>query len=111
MRYRLRQVDFDGQFEYSPVISVRADGDGTAALLISPNPVLDEATVRILAPDAGPAELRLFDAAGRTVWQGTLDLRKGPNETPAPLHDLPPGTYWLQLTTAARSWQAVVVKG
>lgn len=43
--YRLKQVDFDGQFSYSPVVTVQF-GETTARLRVAPSPASDEVTVR-----------------------------------------------------------------
>lgn len=82
--YRLRQVDFSGDFTYSAIVSVRFDEQG--ALVIYPNPVGDR--LRILNAEEG--EYQVFNTVGQTLLRGELG------------HDidvsgLPAGTYFLKV--------------
>lgn len=43
--YRLKQVDFDGAFEYSPVVVVQLDDRTGGAVNVYPNPTIDRAVV------------------------------------------------------------------
>ncbi|MFD1875650.1 discoidin domain-containing protein [Hymenobacter bucti] len=43
--YRLKQLDLDGTFAYSPVVAVQAAATSTAPLRLYPNPTADRATV------------------------------------------------------------------
>jgi rhamnogalacturonan endolyase len=60
--YRLRQVDKDGTFSYSPVRSVFLKG--AAGMALFPNPATTSTTLTGALPGA---EITLFDALGRTV--------------------------------------------
>jgi len=68
--YRLRQVDFDGQFAYSPVVSV-VFGSTDARLRITPVPASDEVTVQFTEPVAESITWEVYDQSGRLVLQGT----------------------------------------
>ncbi len=90
--YRIRQVDLDGQFTFSPVQVL--EFSKAAGSLVYPNPVTDQATVQFNQP-AVVHVLQLFNAAGtvlinRTTAAGTgmiqLDLRT-----------LPAGIYYLRI--------------
>ncbi|GGK59641.1 T9SS type A sorting domain-containing protein [Rufibacter glacialis] len=72
--YRLRQVDFDGQHEYSPVRSVNAQNSQVVSLSLYPNPTQGtEVTWQMqgLAPGE-EATVILTDITGRNVLQRTL---------------------------------------
>ncbi len=67
--YRLRQVDLDGTFSYSPVRSVRiAEVNISVGLSVFPNPTQGAATLT-----GAPAEVpvQVFDALGRAVFATT----------------------------------------
>lgn len=67
-RFRLKQIDYDGAFEYSPEIEVAAEM--TEAFVLEapyPNPARGAARVRFALRDAAPARLALYDALGREV--------------------------------------------
>jgi hypothetical protein len=90
--YRLRQVDFDGQFTYSVTRSVhyRGHDDGVQAF---PNPATDHITFRIKANEKGRCELRLLDTKGRSVRIEQRNVQAGTMDLVLSLADLVPGKY------------------
>ena len=62
--YRLRQVDADGRFSYSPVRSVALSGKAEAGLVLFPNPSHGVATLTGTQPGT---VVTVFDALGRLV--------------------------------------------
>lgn len=67
--YRLRQVDLNGTFSYSPVRTVRIAHDGTSAgLSVCPNPSQGAAT---LTGATAQVPVQVFDALGRAVYATT----------------------------------------
>ncbi|SFH34171.1 hypothetical protein [Pontibacter chinhatensis] len=73
--YRLRQVDFDGKYEYSNVIAVTAP-ETTQALQVQvvPNPCLNgDCQLRIATATAGqPVRVQLKDLSGRVVFEQSM---------------------------------------
>lgn len=64
--YRLRQVDTDGTFTYSPVRVVNRNLAVTTQLVVYPNPAREFVHVQLIGPMA-MEPLQLLDAHGRTV--------------------------------------------
>jgi hypothetical protein len=96
--YRLRQVDTDGTFEYSPVVEVEVAPSAVALLPVAPNPVVGFVNLRYELPEATAVRLQVFDLLGRRV----ATLADG--EKPAGRHEvtwtgsrLAPGTYFVRL--------------
>jgi uncharacterized repeat protein (TIGR01451 family) len=96
--YRLRQVDTDGTFEYSPVVEVEVTPSAVALLPVAPNPVVGFANLRYELPEATAVRLQVFDLLGRRV----ATLADG--EKPAGRHEvswrsagLASGTYFVRL--------------
>ncbi|WP_210488358.1 YDG domain-containing protein [Rufibacter aurantiacus] len=107
--YRLKQVDFDGKFEYSKVIAVKADGKASAlaSLEAYPNPTPGKVYVSS-TEGSGPATVTLFHSSGRAVSQRQMQL-----ETGKPIADLTgqvPGIYYLQVQTNTGKSTIRVVK-
>ncbi len=69
--YRLKQVDFDGQFSYSPVVSVNIGKVG--GIKLSPQPVLDRLTVALEQPTVEAATWQVYDFAGRLLQSGAVE--------------------------------------
>ncbi|MGY6561552.1 MAG: T9SS type A sorting domain-containing protein [Luteibaculaceae bacterium] len=87
--YRLRQVDFDGTFEFSNIIVLRASGS-TDNLKIFPNPASQFITID--RGDTKIGELVIFDASGRRVYAQIF----GDPIVKLDVNFLKPGFYTLQ---------------
>ncbi len=62
--YRLKQVDYDGKFDYSPIVSINLNSNQEKTLLVNPNPFKDEiklSGVRELS------SLKLYDPNGKEI--------------------------------------------
>jgi hypothetical protein len=68
--YRLKQIDFDGQFEYSPIKSVILDGDNGVAAAY-PNPFNDMVTVKLTGTEVRQVKATLTDAMGKVILETT----------------------------------------
>lgn len=105
--YRLRQVDIDGQYSYSPVRAVSFAGatDAAVASLSSyPSPFTstDQAALVLQAPTAGTAQVQLMDLAGRTIANRTVTTVAGISEIAVPsARELAVGTYLVKVTFAS----------
>lgn len=64
--YRLKQVDFDGMFEYSPVLTVVHADNGELALHLYPNPT--NTTLNVLLPYPARGYLSIYNSAGKKVF-------------------------------------------
>ena len=78
--YRLQQVDFDGQFSYSPVVSVNFGQTG--GLHLAPQPVLDQLTVTLEQAVEQDTQWQVYDFAGRLLQSGTLEAESTNFEIP-----------------------------
>ncbi len=99
--YRLKQVDRDGTFAYSPVRTVLFDKTQTAvafSIYPNPNPAGASAMLDLTALPAGQYRLSLLDAVGRQVgeFEAAGGLTRGLD-----VRKLATGTYLLRLTGTA----------
>ena len=68
LAYRLKQVDTDGTFEYTPTVEVGRSLPERMALLGNyPNPFRASTTLRYALPEGGPVTLTVYDVLGRRV--------------------------------------------
>ena len=66
--YRLRQVDFDGSFAYSPVVSVQIPVASQANLFPNyPNPFNPTTALSFTLPVPGTVKLSVYDTTGRLI--------------------------------------------
>ncbi|MEM1127285.1 MAG: cohesin domain-containing protein [Bacteroidota bacterium] len=95
-RFRLKQIDFDGSFEYHPVVEVTIDVPGTHLLSDAyPNPFNPATTFTLTLAQQQTVRISVFDTLGREVQR----LHNGPltaNQAHRFFFDasaLPSGTY------------------
>jgi hypothetical protein len=102
--YRLKQVDFDGRFTYSPVVTVRVDGGGS--LTLAPNPA--KRRLNIYVPDAASeAQIEVYNLLGKAVRP--LIQRNGAMYELVLPADLPAGQYLVRVTQGAQRFVEMVV--
>jgi hypothetical protein len=100
--YRLRQVDVDGAFEYSPVVEVAMTPSSLALLPSAPNPFRQSTVLRYEIPEPSVVRLQVFDAVGRHV--ATLadgEQSAGRHELTFDGSRLASGTYFVRLEVGA----------
>jgi subtilisin-like proprotein convertase family protein len=95
--YRLKQVDYDGKHEYSPLVMVMMEGI-EHGLMVYPNPAVDQVTVK---SSRYPAELVVWSSAGVAVVRTNLTTA----QTVVPLQQLPAGVYLLQVVSSQGNQQ------
>ncbi len=63
--YRLKQIDFDGKFEYSPIVTI--SNDNHRKILVYPNPSSSYATISYPTRKGEIVHLQVIDFIGRDV--------------------------------------------
>jgi hypothetical protein len=97
--YRLRLVDKDGSYTYSPVIKSNC-ASSTAQLQAYPIPAKGELNVYIQSNKNSNAVIQLIDMYGKTVMQLSKNLLVGGNTALINVTNLSAGTYFLKVQTA-----------
>ncbi len=65
--YRLRQVDIDGAFSLSPIVTLNYSGDDNA-IFLAPNPVIDKLLISVHEE----ARMDIYDITGKLVMSSPL---------------------------------------
>jgi hypothetical protein len=99
--YRLKQVDIDGAYEYTDVVSARLDGKEKEEMVLYPNPIgrASVLNVRFFASDL-QTELYLLHMNGaivKTIRQEVLTI--GWTDIQLSVSDLAAGTYFVADST------------
>ncbi|HMP23352.1 MAG TPA: T9SS type A sorting domain-containing protein [Saprospiraceae bacterium] len=91
--YRLRQVDFDGQQAFHPIIAVRFDDKNAPAtgITVFPTFVSEDLNIRFAQAMENAGTLLVSDLNGRILLQRTLGA--GTEQTQVNVSSLPAGHY------------------
>ena len=98
-KYRLKQVDFDGTFEYSHEVEVKLDEIKQFVLEQNyPNPFNPTTTIRFSLPVAAEVSISVFNLLGERVAQLlNANLNEGYHEVTFDGSSLTSGIYFYQL--------------
>ena len=93
--YRLKQIDFDGAFEYSSIIKVTSLNN-PKELMVFPNPMTRGQLMTISFKEAN--EVRLFDSNGSIVYMKNIGMG---NHVFFSTSSLAPGNYIAQVISGS----------
>ncbi len=91
--YRLRQVDRDGSFEHSKVVSAKLESQ-LPDLVPYPNPFHDQLVIPLPESGYGPGRLRIFDVVGRSIFEAETEQQAA---LVVPTVHWPSGVYFILL--------------
>ncbi len=95
--YRVKQVDMNGRFTYSNVVSLAVKPNSIAAKTF-PNPFVNQLQVDISSNSNQKVQLAVTDASGRKLIQRTWQLSKGINSiTLSEVKQLVAGVYFIDI--------------
>lgn len=84
--YRLKQVDYDGQYDYSWIVNTSVTNE---SIKVYPNPATN--VIRLESAGSGSGSWKLSNAVGTSVKTGTLSGKE------INISELPPGMYILTI--------------
>jgi hypothetical protein len=96
--YRLKLLDKDGRFSYSPVVTVRTSCGNTDYMTVYPNPVSTNLTVSFYTAYKGQANLIIVNAVGQQVGNQKMQITSSANTVNLDMSNYIPGMYLLYLT-------------
>jgi len=103
--YRLKQVDIDGHFTYSPIVSVLIQN--SKDFTVSPNPVHDMLTISIGDVISALGVFQVIDMNGKTCLSVSAGMN---NVQQVSVASLAPGTYILHYITEKNIHTAKFIK-
>ena len=110
-KYRLKLIDLDNHFRYSPIISLFKKQKGISMLPVYPNPFTDILTIQLTADKQQTVEICLTDITGKTALTQSANCSRGATaiimNVPAALK---PGIFLLQVKTSGGNFQQKLVK-
>jgi len=101
--YRIQQLDYDGQFEYSKVEAVVFDQQGTAIFF----PTATASLLHIRSQENSPATVQVYNLNGALLQQQSFAAA---NSLEIDLSQLPNGVYLVAVQTGGQRYQERVLK-
>ncbi len=95
--YRLKQVDRDGNFNYSDIIPVLFSQSVVKDIRVSPNPVYNNLNIRLTTSENTTILCRIYNADGREVKSLTASVVSGNNIIATDVSNLAGGNYMVVL--------------
>ncbi|MGN6532490.1 MAG: T9SS type A sorting domain-containing protein [Ginsengibacter sp.] len=94
--YRLKQVDFDGNFKYSRTVTIKADGPKTAISILT-NPFHGTLSVNFNSASSQMGSARLMDITGKQVISESWSVPGGIVKKDFSTGSIPQGMYILTI--------------
>lgn len=96
--YRLKEVDVDGQFQYSNIVRVTfGAAAATEKLSLFPNPASNSITIDITLPAATRSVITIYNSSGQPVVQQQAELPQGTSSFTCPIGALAAGQYFVKV--------------
>lgn len=111
--YRLKQIDYDSNFTYSPIIAIRITPATNFLVQAFPNPARTSANLLFSGDIEGEVAILIFDTRGQKVLNKPFTVNKGDNILPLDLGQLASGTFSISVEykgTSKASTRLTVIK-
>jgi hypothetical protein len=102
--YRLKEVDIDGKYLYSSVVTMKAVSAAIASVKVSayPNPFISSVGLELTDNNNETVFVRMMDQQGKMIKQQSWNVKKGFNSTSfTDLQRLPSGIYFMSISNAS----------
>jgi type IX secretion system substrate protein len=94
--YRLKQLDFDGKYEYSDIVSVVLANDAIVAGEFYPNPTLGATAIDFYSLKNSEWNVEVYSLSGQLLWRSTYQLTKGKNALHFNFSEFGTGLYFVK---------------
>jgi hypothetical protein len=98
--YRLKQIDYDGRFEFSEVVTISNSSNTTTVGELYPNPVKsNDLTTKIFAEARNDIHISIFENSGKLISIQRYTIEKGNNLISLDITKLSNGLYWAKFVS------------
>ncbi|MEO5889089.1 MAG: T9SS type A sorting domain-containing protein [Ferruginibacter sp.] len=105
--YRLKMIDVDGQFSYSPVVALTGRAGAGLNVSVYPNPVSSVLNLRMETTGPGQYVVKLIDAIGKEHLRKEYNLTTGNSAMSIPVNSLTPGMYTLVVVSDGKEMKHI----
>lgn len=106
--YRVKEVDANGQFQYSNIVSVTIDAStASPGVSVYPNPAMHTITIAVTVPKATHGIIVIDNASGQPVARQSAELPQGTSTITCPISGLAAGEYFIKVQGTDTNVQVV----
>jgi hypothetical protein len=80
--FRLKQIDFDGKFTYSKIVSVNDNKESSNVVSVYPNPFTSDFNIQINTQQQGIVNIEIISIHGSLIATLTKEIKNGINIVP-----------------------------
>lgn len=95
--YRLKQLDLDGRFSYSDIVSARLSEGAGIDLRLFPNPANEQVQISFFSRESRMVELSVYNSLGQLHIQQNVTPRQDRTELALDVSAYAPGVYLVQV--------------
>ncbi|MEL6591327.1 MAG: T9SS type A sorting domain-containing protein [Bacteroidota bacterium] len=106
--YRIKQIDFDGQYSYSPQAEINLNVQNGLMTTAYPNAFKEQLNIRFQALSENPVSLSILNLQGQQMW--TVDSQEKGGEYQLNTQSWPAGIYYLHLYTGSENQVVKILK-
>ena len=106
--YRLKMIDKDGQFTFSPIRMI--NGNNVFAISLYPNPTKDNVQVQINSIEKTRLQLSIFSTDGKVILSKSFFANEGNSVTNLNISTLSKGSYFLKGSSTNGEKEEQIVK-
>ncbi|MEO1451572.1 MAG: T9SS type A sorting domain-containing protein, partial [Bacteroidota bacterium] len=107
-QYRIKQIDLDGKFSFSPVRSVAFNSPASLRIRSYPNPFQERLQIERPGQQDLPMDISLYSANGQLVYSARGITQ--PTWTVEGLGILPKGLYYIHVFADQYHWSSSLIK-
>jgi hypothetical protein len=108
--YRLKQVDYNGDFQYSNVISSSCFNLGEAEIIVYPNPCNDKLNITVENWDSESIKFEITNTVGQMIYSGNIENTEDYNPTQIDTDNLKRGLFFIRFSDETQSLTKKFVK-
>ena len=98
--YRLKQTDFDGNFEYFEPTAVSCDDENSNYVSLYPNPANNQVICSIYSSEETLLSVEITNYLGQKIYSGTTVIGNGFNTLPLDVSQYQSGLYYVVVRSA-----------
>ncbi len=107
--YRLKQIDFNGQYKYHNTIFIENNESDNKPVII-PNPARDQLVIMFHTKLKQKTNISLYDISGRLIVSDEFTPDSENNQFILDIEHLNPGLYFLSTSDGFKSYQQKIIK-